>query len=352
MGKLHKSARRFNHANQHSIVGQHDVGDGPNTAERGSLCAVADIDRSGTVADTPAGHDQDRGDGGPECDSISERAGELRGVDVERIGIAGRAPCEVTRSFDAAEINKILNDPDVFPFVSVPGMESIDVTELVADPRNVLLMAKGGGLIFCWHEPGVYEVHNNFLTEFRDWSSAAAAQSAIKWMFTHTDCMSILTRVPAFNKAARHAAMRAGGHLEFERKACWPTKDGMCDMSFFALRYDDWIRQTPSIALRGREFHKKIDEEFARHGAERTAHPDEDCHDLYAGICAEMLLSGQPDKAVALYNRWARFAGYGMIGLLARDPLMIDLGDCLIQVIDGNFKVIKCRPPQQPQSGN
>jgi hypothetical protein len=62
----------------------------------------------------------------------------------------------------------------------------------------------------------------------------------------------------------------------------------------------------------------------------------------------EMLLGGQPEKAVMLYNLWARFAGYGIIGLISRNPLVIDMGEALIHVrpAEQTFKVIQCRSQQ------
>src|SRR5882724_9813525 len=74
---------------------------------------------------------------------------------------------EVVRSFDAADINPILNDPSILPSVTIPGIEVIDAAPIVADPRNVLLMAEGGGILFIADEPAIYEVHTNFLPKFR-----------------------------------------------------------------------------------------------------------------------------------------------------------------------------------------
>jgi hypothetical protein len=173
----------------------------------------------------------------------------------------------------------------------------------------------------------------------------AVSLAAYRWMFTHTDCMTLLTRVPAFNKAAAWFCAVVGATKEFERKAVWPTKDGKVDMSFWALRYDDWVRKTPELIESGKAFHVKLDSEFARHGVERNdAHEDDEAHDRYVGVCAETVYGGEPDKAIILYNRWANFAGYKMISKVARNPLILDIGDAVLQVLDGNtFKVLKAR---------
>lgn len=211
-------------------------------------------------------------------------------------------------------------------------------------------MFDGGGIVFVWHEPGVYEVHTNFLPSRRGRFAVSASLAAYRWMFTRTDCMILQTRVPAFNAAAERFCALVGATREFERKAVWPTKDGPVGMSFWTLRYEDWLRQTPSIARSGEEFHGKLSEEFARHGVDDPHHADEFCHDLNVGAAAEMIYGGQPIKAAILYNRWAKFAGYGSISIITTNPpIVVDIGDAVLQVADGTFKVVKCRATTQTE---
>jgi hypothetical protein len=247
----------------------------------------------------------------------------------------------LARTFDPGDVNPILNHPQVLPLITIPGIETIDIAPLITDPRNVFLMAKGGCIGFCIQEPGLYEVHTNFLPEHRGRNAIRASLAAYRWMFTHTDCMGLQTRVPAFNKVAAWFCTFVGATREFERKAVWPTKDGLVDMSFWSLRYEDWVRKTPALNASGHAFHVRLEAERIRHGVQNPLHADEDCHDRYVGACVEMIYGGQPEKAVVLYNRWAAFAGYGPIRLVARSPLVIDIADALLQAGDGDFKVIK-----------
>jgi hypothetical protein len=249
----------------------------------------------------------------------------------------------VSRSYDATAINAIFNDPSVFPLVSIPGIETLDVSNLLADERNILLMAEGGGILFCWHEPCTYEVHTAFLEGFRGRHAIRASKAAYRWMFTRSDCLVLLTKVPAINPAAAAFCKIVGATLEFERKAIWPTNDGPVDMGYWSLRYDDWIRQTPAVKKSGKKFHDRLTEEFERNGRQEEQHPDEDCHDLHVGACVEMIYGGQLEKAVALYNGWAYFAGYGLINLVSRSPVVIDIGNALLQITDDTFKVILVR---------
>lgn len=250
----------------------------------------------------------------------------------------------VTRSFEAAGINAVINHPVVFPLVSVPGIDRIDVSAIVADPRNVLLMADGGGVLFIADiEPGIYEVHTNFLPEKRGVNAIRSSLAAYRWMFTHTDCMTLQTKVPAFNKPAEQFCRVVGAIRDFDRKAVWPAKDGPVDLSFWSMRYDDWVRQTPELKKSGQRFHVRLIVEKLRHGYAEPPHADEDCHDLHVGACVEMIYGGQPEKAVILYNRWARFAGYQPIALISRAPIVIDIGEALLQITGDTFKVVLCR---------
>lgn len=252
----------------------------------------------------------------------------------------------LARTFDPGDVNPILNHPEVLPLITVPGIETIDVKPLITDPRNVFLLTKGGCIAFCIQEPGLYEVHTNFLPEHRGRNAIRASLAAYRWMFTHTDCMALQTRVPAFNKAAARFCAIVGATREFERKAVWPAKDGPVDMSFWSLRYEDWVRKTPTLDVPGHAFHARLEAERIRHGVQNPLHADDDAHDHYVGACVETVYGGQPEKAVALYNRWAVFAGYGVIALVARSPLVMDIGDALLQIGDGDFKVIKFKEAQ------
>lgn len=261
---------------------------------------------------------------------------------------APRRPVAVRRSFDPADINPILNHPDVYRFAATKDFGPFEISHLLADERNVLLVVEGGAILFCWHDAGIYEVHTNFLKP-EGGSGLAHGRNVLershacyRWMFTHTDCVMLLTRIPAHNRAAMRIAPSAGWIREFERNAIWPSVDaGLVAMTFYALRYDRWLRLTPDLMRAGREFHDRLSEEFSRHGHLEEQHPDEDCHDWHVGAAIEMVRGGQMAKAVLLYNRWARFAGYGLIALISESHRMIHIGNALLKFADdGSFKVV------------
>jgi hypothetical protein len=299
-----------------------------------NIAAVPEEKRSDGMVGSPQGD-------GAVVTTIADRPAE-RSILVDSI-----PPNLVRRSFDADEINPFLNDPSVYKYAAYEGMGEFDLAPLLADTRNVLLMADHGGMIFHWQALGVYQVHTNFLKAQRHYSGPGtyvlnACRAAYRWMFTNTDCVTLLTLIPAHNRAASMFAPLAGWTKEFERKNVWPSvEDGLVDMSFLALRYDDWVRKTPELMLAGRAFHNQLEREFERHGAQDKKHPDEDCHDLHVGACFEMIRGGQLDKAVILYNRWAQFAGYGQIEIVSHNPAVLNIGTALIQIYGDTFKVVK-----------
>lgn len=72
----------------------------------------------------------------------------------------------IERTFSPEIINALMNDPTVRP--TIGGKGKLDATTLLCDPRNICLIADGGGAMFAWRGPGVYEGHSFFLVRGRD----------------------------------------------------------------------------------------------------------------------------------------------------------------------------------------
>lgn len=252
----------------------------------------------------------------------------------------------------ATEINRILNDPEVFPLISLPDGQPFEVSGLLRDPRFVFLRCVGGVLVFAPDlEPtsGIYEVHINFLPEHRGREALHVVQEALRWVFTHTSAMMLWTRVPAFNKAAEAMCKAIDGRLWFSRPKCWPVKGGEpADCKFYALSIHDWMVKCKSLTEQGRWFHDRLESEYQRLGVAHEPHADEDAHDHAVGAAVEMMRGGQPGKALIIYNRWARAAGYRQMNMISENPLCIDIGEAWIHVTDRTFKVIRtCLSAQQ-----
>lgn len=72
----------------------------------------------------------------------------------------------ISRCFEADQVNELINAPEVRS--TIGGEGPLDATELLADARNICLMAQGGGALFRWTGPRVFEGHSFFRARGRD----------------------------------------------------------------------------------------------------------------------------------------------------------------------------------------
>lgn len=61
---------------------------------------------------------------------------------------------------DADILNELINDPAIRP--TVGGEGPLDVSFLLSDPRNIALIDEGGGALFRWTGPRIFEGHSFF----------------------------------------------------------------------------------------------------------------------------------------------------------------------------------------------
>lgn len=241
-------------------------------------------------------------------------------------------PQLITRSFDAVGFNQVINHPSINQWVT-QNSEILDSTSVIEDKRNILLEANHGFFLFHFHEPGTYEVHTQFLPEGRGSNAFVCSQEAAHYMFTKTDCVEILTKVPIENTAAKKLTMAMGFAYLFTGSQ-WKGKP----MEFYRLGIEEWAAKAPGLVEKGKWFH----DELERQG-EKADHADDPLHDRYAGAAVEMILAGQVSKGIVYYNRWARFYGYETISCISENPTVIDIKTSLIKVGTDSFEVESCR---------
>ena len=253
----------------------------------------------------------------------------------------------IERVFSAEKLNEIVNDPSVYQWVcgSLEG-QYLDLSPAVADRRNVALMGEHGGVIFARHQMGYYEAHTQVLPSGRGAWTLAMVNDALRWMFTTTDAVEIVTRVPKGNYAARALTKAIHGVYEFTSHQGWVKGGQVISADIFALRIQDWIRTAPHLAERGAWFHERLEQEYHALGVSDQLHPDDESHDRNVGAAVEMFLNGQPHKAVVFYNRWAVMSGYAPIEIVTENPLTVDIRDAVLCIRNNNFWVMNCRLPQ------
>ena len=239
------------------------------------------------------------------------------------------------RDFDAIRLNAVVNDPDVRPFVLAPGTDTLDLTPLVLNLANIALMCDSGGLVFVRAADGMYEVHTQFLASARGAQAVAFTQEAVRWVFTRTDAFELWTKVPESNRAALGLVRAMHGRLEFVRKE---TFLGAQNVAHFVLRYPEWAQTDPQNRITGEWFHDKL----ARKLGQASCGIDPALANS-TGATLATLRTGQLDKAILWYNRFAVFAGYTPISLLARWPVTLELDGNVIAFSDDakGFEIVR-----------
>jgi hypothetical protein len=113
-------------------------------------------------------------------------------------------------STDSQFLNRIINDPSVFPFVSYGQKFPMDAALLLEDRRNVFLANESGGFLFLFRQEGIYEVHTLFLPDGRGAAALSSAKEAAAFAFAVMRAQLLVTFVEENNRATRLFAMKAG----------------------------------------------------------------------------------------------------------------------------------------------
>lgn len=240
------------------------------------------------------------------------------------------------RTMDATFLNSVANREDVRPFLGGEG--EIDLGPLLLNPANVCLVEPdAGGWLLQAVLPGVYELHTAFLPEARGASYFNVAREALRWVFTATDALELWTKCPDDNGGARFAAARMGFRERFRREDAWQPGVGI---SYQALTVDDWVARDRRVISEGEAFHRRLEEAKVAAGITLPPHPADAAHDRAVGAACLMIKGGQLGKAVGVYGRWARFAGYQPIEAVGNGVL--DIGDAIVEVTeDATFRVLR-----------
>ena len=243
----------------------------------------------------------------------------------------------VERRWDASDINVVLNDPSVRPWVG--GAGSLDLGPGLADERNVLLMEGHlGGLFFHWQAPGIYEVHTQFLPEGRGRLALHAAREAVDWMFARTDMVELWTKCAEGNRGANWLTKTLGGRLWFTRPTGWVHGDGTMEaLHHYALGYGAWAEASKGCREVGYAFHEELEAKLPSF----RPHLDDPTHYAQVGASVLAVRGGQMAKGLDYYNRWAGFAGYPQVMTIATAPPVLDIGDGVkIMLTADSFEVL------------
>jgi hypothetical protein len=244
----------------------------------------------------------------------------------------------IERTFDAEFFNDICNRPEVRP--GLGGTGRVDLTAVIAEPRNIALRTRHGGFILLPAGAGFYSVHTQFAAEGRGAHAIAAMRAGLEFMFTRTDAMRIFSQCPDNNPGAMGLAVKGGAKRWF-RKEHDPVFGPSTVVSWDLF---DWATGNRELEPEGQQFHDCLEAAKAGAGSALPAHDDDPAHDRVVGAASLMCKRGQAKKGVLLYNLWAAAAGYAPIRLVADDPPVIDVVDAIVGLTAaGEMEVVQCR---------
>jgi hypothetical protein len=211
-------------------------------------------------------------------------------------------------------------------YVAEDDQPWVSLKSWLDDERNIAIAAGEGAFLFTRLEMGTYEVHTLFHRGAINWSKHAAS-----WMFTHTDCIELVTKVPQFNVAAKRLTEASRFRYQFTGRT-WRCNGKIWPIDFYAYRIDDWILEEPGLPMLGAAFHTQL----GALGVE-IDHDDDAIHDRYVGAAMAMVDGGQASKGIVYYNRWARLYGATEVELLSIEPPVVDVGTAKVSIVGGEL---------------
>jgi hypothetical protein len=108
----------------------------------------------------------------------------------------------VARCFDPVAVNAFANHPDVLPGLGL-GAESLDVTALIENPRNLCYVGEYGGAILVWTGPSIYDAHDFILPEGRGAWARKACLQILRKAFAEHGARMVWAQTPAENRPCR-----------------------------------------------------------------------------------------------------------------------------------------------------
>jgi hypothetical protein len=239
---------------------------------------------------------------------------------------------------EAGLINALLADEDIREgaLLGRTSTDGVDILPFVSDERNITLVCEEeqaieetmtrvtrGAILFHWQEGGIYEVHTMAQRSARGKPYMRCVQEALLVMFLCWDTMELWTRVPDDNAGALGLVRFVKGKEMFKSQGA----------TYYTLTFNEWLWHSGAqFVEKGKWFHERLAAQFAEQQREHEAHEDSEDHDRMVGATCEMILSGMVEKGIVLYNRWAKMAGYAQINVVVPQPLVLNIGDALIQV--------------------
>ena len=244
----------------------------------------------------------------------------------------------IEQTRDLKLVDQIVNDPKVYAGIAddkTPKRGELTMANIVQDPRNIILAVHGdeklvGCFILLARGVGVYEVHTCLLPACRGRDALTAARRGMDYMFMRTDAGMLCSYSWSSAPAAGLFARLAGMVEDWKKPAATTVKKKPVDVTRYSISLHEWLRQAwPRYQKIGALFHEQL---FKAQGFDN--HPEDPNHDGMLGLVLTIGTGGLPDKAEAIYNRWAAVAGYAPAKFLYQrgGTYGIDITNAIVEV--------------------
>jgi len=144
---------------------------------------------------------------------------------------------------DESKIKRVMLDESVYPLISddgAPNPNDFDIKSLLSSNAILFLMPDENSVFMYVPMNAItYEVHSNILPASRDHSRSLALET-VKYMFTETKCLKIITHVPEFNKAAFRLALACGLKMEGIDRSSFLKSGKLYNQYFLGLTKEEW----------------------------------------------------------------------------------------------------------------
>lgn len=150
-------------------------------------------------------------------------------------------------------LQSVINDPRVWKWLTADGFDSPLQIDPIFD-QGIGLEFEGGGFFFHRLGDGVMEVHTMFLPGSH--GVADACRAAAEYLFCGTECLKIVTKVPADNVPATRLTEKVGFRLDYVQPQAWLRGGELHDVRHYSWDIDLWVRGTEGAAWARRRCHE------------------------------------------------------------------------------------------------
>lgn len=242
------------------------------------------------------------------------------------------------RTLDHKFFEEIANDPAIRP--QLGGEGALSFAAMLASANNYAFKNECGGYIVHNLMPGMYECHSLFRKEPKGFGGIRdLMRQSLEYMFVQTDCQEIVTRVPETYRGAELLA-KMGGFQSVGTQSNW---DGDKTATVMSLTLDTWARACSSALEAGHKFHQLLEGAKSEAKSQLPIHQDDPLHDRMVGAAIMMVKAGNVAKGLNFYNHWAMQFGYAGISLASEQPIVVDVQDALVTLVNGQVEVLSCR---------